>query len=93
MSFPKLESIINYDIEHGFPGATIGVLHQGKEVYRNTFGYACRYDKEGEKLRNPQVLEPDMLFDIASITKVFATTYAIMYLYQHNLISLDVLIT
>ena len=93
MSFPKLESIINYDIEHGFPGATIGVLHQGKEVYRNTFGYACRYDKTGNKLRNPQLLRQDMLFDIASLTKVFASTYAVMYLYQRNLINLDALIT
>lgn len=93
MKFSKLEDIINYDINHGFPGATIGVLYQGKKVYRNTFGYACLYDKCGKKLRTPSVLKQNMLFDVASLTKIFATTYAIMYLYQRNLINLDVLIT
>ncbi len=92
MNFPKLEDIINYDINHGFPGAAISVLHQGKEVYKKIFGYACRYDKKAQQLRNPQELSQNMLFDVASITKVFATTYAVMYLYQRNLISLDTVI-
>ncbi|ASG68726.1 UPF0214 protein YbbE [Francisella halioticida] len=93
MNFSKLESIINYDIDHGFPGAVVSVLYQGEEVYKKTFGYACRYDKEGEKLTNPQALTQNMLFDVASITKIFATTYAVMYLYQRNLINLDALIS
>ncbi|MED7819689.1 MULTISPECIES: serine hydrolase [unclassified Francisella] len=93
MNFPKLENVVNYDIDHGFSGVAISISHLGEEVYKKSFGYACRYDKTGKELKKRQVLEQDMLFDVASITKIFATTYAIMYLYQRNIINLDALIT
>ncbi|AIT09897.1 beta-lactamase [Candidatus Francisella endociliophora] len=93
MSFTKLESIINYDVVHGFPGVALSIIYHGENIYQNTFGYAYRYDRAGKQVTDPQILDKNMLFDIASLTKIFATTYAIMYLYERNLIKLNALIT
>lgn len=89
MNFTNLENIINHDISHGFSGAAVKVVYRDEHVYQNTFGYAYRYDKTGKLVTNPQVLNKEMLFDVASLTKIFATTYAIMYLYERDLIKLD----
>lgn len=91
--FDTLEEIINHDVSKGFPGIGISVQHKGELVYKKVFGYAHRYDNQGKQLVSPQILTEDMLFDIASITKIFATTYAVMYLYERGQIDVDALIT
>ena len=68
--FDTLEEIINHDVSKGFPGIGISVQHKGELVYKKVFGYAHRYDNQGKQLVSPQILTEDMLFDIASITKI-----------------------
>src|ERR1700712_2735220 len=59
---------------HAIPGCQVLVAHKGQVVYYKTFGY-LNYDS----------LEPvtrATLYDLASVTKVSATTVSIMKLYE-----------
>jgi uncharacterized protein YbbC (DUF1343 family) len=66
----------------GVPGAVVIVGHEGKIIYRQAFG---------QRMVSPQVLPmtTDTIFDIASLTKVVATTTAIMQLADAGKIDLD----
>lgn len=63
------------------PGCRILVIHQNQAVYDKSFGYHT-YDKT-EKVK------PNDLFDLASVTKVAATTLAVMKLYENGKLSLE----
>jgi uncharacterized protein YbbC (DUF1343 family)/CubicO group peptidase (beta-lactamase class C family) len=64
------------------PGAVILVGHRGRIVYRKAFG--LRVVTPTAKL-----MRVDTIFDLASLTKVVATTTAIMRLVDQGQISLD----
>jgi beta-N-acetylhexosaminidase len=63
------------------PGCRVLVLKNGEAVYDKSFGYHTYERKERVK--------PNDLYDLASITKVAATTLAIMKLYEDKKILLD----
>jgi CubicO group peptidase (beta-lactamase class C family) len=65
-----------------FPGCAFGVLSQGEVVLHDALGHFT-YD-EGA----PAVTQ-DTIHDVASITKVVATTSAAMLLYQRGLLDLE----
>jgi len=85
MSSEKLcliDSIVNEAIAQGaFPGCEIFVAKDGKVVYYNDFGYQT-YEKERKVIRTD-------LYDLASVTKVAATTLLGMRLYEKGLIKLE----
>ncbi|CAN5241826.1 hypothetical protein BH11BAC5_BH11BAC5_07850 [soil metagenome] len=63
------------------PGAVVLLLKDGKVIFNKAFGYHT-YDR----------IEPMLItdiFDLASVTKVSATTMAIMHLYEQKKIALD----
>lgn len=64
------------------PGAVVVIGHRGQIVYRQAFG-----NREVE----PKVLPmtADTIFDMASLTKVMATTPAILQLFEQGKIRLD----
>jgi CubicO group peptidase (beta-lactamase class C family) len=64
------------------PGAVILIGNQGKVVYRRAFGHRVL---EPKKL----LMTMDTLFDIASITKVVATTTALLQLVENGKVSLN----
>jgi uncharacterized protein YbbC (DUF1343 family)/CubicO group peptidase (beta-lactamase class C family) len=66
----------------GFPGAVILVGHQGKIVYYKAFGYQS-------VLPQRQPMTKDTIFDLASLTKVVATTTAIMQLVDEGKVHLN----
>jgi CubicO group peptidase (beta-lactamase class C family) len=68
-----------------FPGCAFGVLAGGQIVDRGALG---RFIYEED---SPAVV-PDTVFDIASITKVAATTAAAMLLYKRGLLAPDTLV-
>ena len=84
-SLKKLDSlavIANSAIKaHAFPGCQVLVAHKGKVVYYKTFGY-LNYD-------NLEPVQQSTIYDLASVTKISATTMAIMRLYEDKKISLD----
>ena len=59
------------------PGAVVLVGHDGQVIYRKAFG-----ERSLEPHREPMTV--DTIFDIASLTKVVATTTAVMQLVQQG---------
>jgi CubicO group peptidase (beta-lactamase class C family) len=83
INFSKVDSIIeNAIIDHAFPGAQLLIWKDGKTIYEKPFGHFT-YDKNSPKVTN------STLFDLASVTKVIATTTAAMICYDRKLFSLD----
>jgi CubicO group peptidase (beta-lactamase class C family) len=67
---------------HAFPGCAFGVLANGEVVLQDALG-RFTYDDA-----SPAVA-PDTVYDVASITKVVATTAAAMLLYQRGQLDLE----
>ena len=68
--------------ERAFPGATWGVLHRGLTSALDAVG---RFTYEG----SAPAVQPETVFDLASLTKVIATTAAAMLLVDRGLLDLD----
>jgi uncharacterized protein YbbC (DUF1343 family)/CubicO group peptidase (beta-lactamase class C family) len=81
--FAPVDAAIRNAILQGMtPGAVVVVGHEGKVVYRKAFG---------SRSLDP-VIEPmtvDTIFDVASLTKVMATTSSVMRLVQLGQIKLN----
>lgn len=78
----EMDSVITTAMQRGAtPGAVILVVKDGQIVYQRAFG-KTRY-------LNGIPMTCDQVFDMASITKVSATTLAIMKLYEQGKIQLD----
>lgn len=77
-----IADLVDHEIAAGhLPGAVVLIGHQGKIVYRRAFGTLT---KEPE-----QALGADTIFDLASLTKVVATTTAVLQLAERGLVNLD----
>ena len=78
-----LDSIVLDAIhDHQIPGAVLLVGHNGQVIYRKAFG-----NRALEPHREPMTV--DTIFDIASLTKVVATTTAVMQLVQKGEVRLN----
>ena len=66
-----------------FPGAQVAVVHDGKLIASRGFGHQT-YDPA-----SPAVT-PQTIYDLASVTKVAATTVVAMQLYEKKKIRLDI---
>jgi uncharacterized protein YbbC (DUF1343 family) len=64
------------------PGAVILIGNQGKVVYRQAFGLGSREPKK-------MLMTTDTIFDIASLTKVIATSTAVMQLVEKGKLNLE----
>ncbi len=81
--FARAFAIIREGIEqHAFPGASLAVTHRGSLVASRGFG--CFTYEDG----SPEV-KAETVFDLASVTKVVATTAVAMLLYQRHQLQLD----
>jgi CubicO group peptidase (beta-lactamase class C family) len=65
-----------------FPGASMAVTHRGRLVALKVFG-RFTYDSEST------LVATETLFDVASVSKVVATTTVAMILYERGLLDLD----
>lgn len=70
-------------------GAVVLVNFNNKILYKKAFGYAFKYDENLQDLKSPQKMTTAHLFDLASLTKVLATTFAAMILIDQGRLSLD----
>lgn len=71
----------------GIPGCTILVSVRGRTLVRAAWGWAVRPDTEDDCAAQPMLV--DTLVDIASITKLAATTAAIMALVDRGDLATD----
>jgi CubicO group peptidase (beta-lactamase class C family) len=67
---------------HAFPGCAFGVMASGAIVLQDALG-SFTYDKDAP------AVSPETIYDVASLTKVVATTAATMLLYQRGQLDLD----
>jgi serine-type D-Ala-D-Ala carboxypeptidase len=82
--FSRAFEVLRQAIEHrAFPGASVAITSLSKLVAMKAFG-RFTYDKD-----SPQVT-PASIFDIASVSKVAATTSMAMILYERGLLDLDI---
>ncbi|MFY8273050.1 penicillin binding protein PBP4B [Pseudoalteromonas sp. SSDWG2] len=89
IDFSKVDQLISEEIEQGFPGAALAVVHKGQLVKLSAYGHARLYDDNGERLSVAQPMTPHTLFDIASNTKMFATNLALMHLASQGILDVN----
>ena len=85
-TFPSssaLDAIVEAGVRDGlYPGAVLVIGHQGQVVHRKAYGSRALVPE-----REPMTV--DTIFDIASLTKVVATTPALMLLVERGKLRID----
>ena len=83
VSLPMVDSVIRQVIAEGtIPGAVLIVGHDGQVIYRKAYG-----ERALEPRHEPMTV--DTIFDVASLTKVVATTTAVMQLIEQGKVRLN----
>jgi CubicO group peptidase (beta-lactamase class C family) len=78
-NFNEVDSVLDKAItDHAFPGAVVLIWKDGNTIYEKPFGNS----------KSPKMIN-QTIFDLASLTKVIATTTAAMICYDRKLFSLD----
>jgi uncharacterized protein YbbC (DUF1343 family)/CubicO group peptidase (beta-lactamase class C family) len=73
-----VDAIVQHAIdEHQIPGAVVLIGHDGKVVYRKAFGHRALEPRR-------ELMTVDTIFDLASLTKVIATTTSVMQLVERG---------
>jgi uncharacterized protein YbbC (DUF1343 family)/CubicO group peptidase (beta-lactamase class C family) len=80
---PSVDAVIEQAIHDGnIPGAVLVIGHNGRVIYRKAYG-----NRALEPRRESMTL--DTIFDLASLTKVIATTTAVMQLVEQGKVRLN----
>jgi uncharacterized protein YbbC (DUF1343 family)/CubicO group peptidase (beta-lactamase class C family) len=83
LSLPQVDAIVRDAIaQHQIPGAVVLIGHHGHVIYRKAFGM-----RSLEPRREPMTV--DTIFDLASLTKVIATTPCVMQLMEEGKLRLN----
>src|SRR5690348_390867 len=83
------DSLITASIGTTIPGAVLVVARDGRVVESRAFGHAQLNDYEGHRLASPPPMRTSTMFDLASVTKVMATTFGVMLLVDQGKVDLD----
>ncbi|SEH98055.1 CubicO group peptidase, beta-lactamase class C family [Halobacillus karajensis] len=86
----KIDNLLQNAIEDKvMPGAVAYVARRGHIVKQQAYGYALKYkDDNFTESENPIPMKEDTIFDLASISKIFTTTAA-MILYEDGKFKLN----
>ena len=79
---PAFEVLRQAIAQHAFPAASVAVTRQGKLVALKAIG-SFTYDPQSPEVTSASI------FDLASVSKVVATTSVAMILYQRGLLDLE----
>lgn len=78
-----IDTIVNNALaQQAFPGCVVLAAHKGGIIYHKAFGHFSAGPDAAP-------MSPESIFDLASVTKISATTVSIMKLYEEGRISLD----
>ncbi len=81
--YANVDAQIDNAIQTGLiPGAVLVIGHDGQVIYRKAYGSRALVPAR-------EAMTPDTIFDVASLTKVVATTPSVMKLFQQGKIRLD----
>lgn len=92
VAYSYVRSQLADDNPKATPGAQILVMKDGKVVFEKSYGTIQAFDfsKEGDnKIADPIPVKNDTLFDLASVTKISATTQAFLHLVYEGKVSLE----
>jgi uncharacterized protein YbbC (DUF1343 family)/CubicO group peptidase (beta-lactamase class C family) len=82
-----IDQAINQAIEEGrIPGAVLLIGHKGQIVHRKAYGKRAL-------VPTPETMTVDTIFDVASLTKVIATTSSLMKLFEEGKFRLNERVT
>ena len=84
-----IEDIIESDIEYGFTSAQLAVIRNDRFVYSGSWGRINSYLPDGTRDATSPLVTDDTLYDLASVTKMFATNYAVQKLVTDGELDLD----
>jgi len=84
----KVDALIEASIANGFPGAVLAITRNGHLVKLTAYGNAKVRDENGV-LDTPEPMRTDTLFDLASNTKTWATTFAIQHLVHQGKLDIN----
>lgn len=88
--YTRIDSLIKSAISRRMTaGAVVQIAQNGHILYRHAYGYALEYRYDMKPVSKPQKMQVDDMFDLASLTKVFGTTFGIMELINQGKIHLD----
>jgi beta-glucosidase-like glycosyl hydrolase/CubicO group peptidase (beta-lactamase class C family) len=80
--FYKIDSIVEDGIKNkAYPGAQVLIAYKSEIIYNKNFGYLT--------YSNQNKVNDSTIYDLASLTKVLATTFSTMKLYEENKIDID----
>lgn len=87
---PAIDSLLKQEVDnHLVPGGVIAIRKDKQVLYREAFGFVERKTFDNTLISNPGAMTTDHQFDIASLTKVVATTTSIMLLADRGLLKID----
>lgn len=79
----RIDSIVEAAITAGaMPGCQIVVMHKGRRVFDRSYGHLTNS-------KDSPSVTPETVYDLASLTKVCATTLAVMKLYEEEKLGLN----
>ncbi len=89
----SIDSLLNAQVMHDHvAGAVVQIARNGVILYKKAYGFAQKFELVNNRivrLNNPYPMTLNKVFDLASLTKVFATTFGIMLLVNQGKIHLD----
>jgi CubicO group peptidase (beta-lactamase class C family) len=84
------DSLVQAAVRDGtIPGADLVIAVDGNVLQNRAFGYAQLEDFAGQRLSSPRLMHESTMFDLASVTKVMATTFAMMILADQGKLNID----
>jgi len=85
-----IDSLIQKEVKaNNIAGAVIQVKKGDSILHRAAYGYANEYSYDMQPLEHPEKMTANHLFDLASLTKVCATTFGIMKLVDEGKIAIN----
>ncbi len=75
-----IDDIIESDVAHGFTSAQLAVVKNGRLVAQQSWGRVNSYNPDGSKNNDAAPVTAGTMYDLASVTKMFAAGYAIQKL-------------
>jgi len=84
----RVDALIEDSIANGFPGAVLAITRNGYLVKLTAYGHTKVQDENGI-LDTPEPMRTDTLFDLASNTKTWATTFAIQHLVHQGKLDIN----
>lgn len=88
--FAETDKLIEAAIEDSlFSGAVLLAGTSEEILHQKAYGHAALFNSDGTLLQDPDTMSLKHLFDIASLTKIYATTFGIMLLHSRGLLDVD----